>query len=69
MQTFEEIFVTSFFDTSLSIFGPHVQNPTLRYIAFKDVEEKDPIHHQAILQEEECHRKEEERQAKIHALA
>ena len=59
MKTFEEIFVTGFFDTGLSIFGPHVQNPTLRYVAFKDVEEKDPVH-QGILQEEERHCKEEE---------
>ena len=68
MQTFKEIFVTGFFDTGLSIFGPHVQNPTLRYVAFKDAESKDPVH-QAILQEEERRRKEDERQATMYALA
>ena len=33
MQTFEEMFITGFFETGISIFGPNVANPTLRYVA------------------------------------
>ena len=36
MHTFEEIFVTRFFEIGISIFGPNVANPTLRYVAYKD---------------------------------
>ena len=44
MQTFEEMFVTRFFEIGISIFGPNVANPILRYVAYKDAEYGDPIH-------------------------
>ena len=44
MQTFEEMFVTGVFEISISIFGPNMANPTLRYVAYKDVEYGDPVH-------------------------
>ena len=52
MQTFEEMFIIGFFETCVSIFGPNVANPTLKYVAYKDAEEGDPIH-QAIKQHKE----------------
>ena len=44
MQNFEEMFITLFFETGISIFGPNVANPTLRYVAYKDAEYGDPVH-------------------------
>ena len=44
MQTFEEMFITGFFVTGVSIFDPNVANPTLRYIAYKDAKYGDPVH-------------------------
>ena len=44
MQTFEEIFITGFFETGISIFGPNLANPTLRYVAYKDTKYKDQVH-------------------------
>ena len=44
MQTFEELFITSFFEIGVSIFGPNMTNPTLKYVAYKDVEYGDPVH-------------------------
>ena len=44
MQTFEEIFVTRFFETGISIFGLNVANLTLRYVAYKDAKYKDLVH-------------------------
>ena len=44
MKTFEEMFVIGFFEKIISIFGPNVANPTLRYVAYKDVEYGDLVH-------------------------
>ena len=44
MQTFEEMFVTGFFETGISIFGSNMANLTLRYVAYKDAEYRDPLH-------------------------
>ena len=33
MQTFKDMFVTGFFHKSISIFGPNIGNPTLKYVA------------------------------------
>ena len=44
MQTFEEMFITGFFETGVSIFGPNVANPTLRYMSYKDAKYGDPVH-------------------------
>ena len=44
METFEEMFVKRFFEIGISIFGPNVANPTLRYVAQRYVEYGDPIH-------------------------
>ena len=44
MQIFEEMFVTRFFETAISIFGPNVANPTLRYVAYKDAKYGDLVH-------------------------
>ena len=44
MQTFEEMFVTVFCKTSIFIFAPNMVNPTLKYVAYKDVEYGDPMH-------------------------
>ncbi|KAI5057986.1 hypothetical protein GOP47_0028001, partial [Adiantum capillus-veneris] len=62
MQTFEEIFVTGFFETGLAIFRPNARNPTLRYIAYKDAEDGDPVH-QLIKQQEESQKQEQIRRA------
>ena len=44
MQTFKEMFVTGFFQIGISIFGPNVANPALRYVAYKDAEYGDLVH-------------------------
>ena len=44
MKTFEEMFITGFFEIGVSIFGPNVANPTLRYVAYKDANYRDPVH-------------------------
>ena len=44
MQTFEEMFIIGFFEIGISISGPNLANPTLRYVAYKDAEYGDPIH-------------------------
>ena len=44
MQKFEEMFITGFFEIGVSIFGPNVANPTLRYVAYKDAKDGDPVH-------------------------
>ena len=51
MQAFKEMFTTGFFEKGLSIFGPNVQNPRLRYVAYKEAEAGDPIQ-RTILQAE-----------------
>ena len=68
MQMFEEMFVIGFIDSGLSIFGPNVQNPALRYMAYKDAEEGDPVH-EAIKRQEEAIRREEVRKATGYALS
>ena len=56
MHTFKEIFVTGFFEIGISIFGPNMANPTLRYVVYKDVEYGDPIHEDIqCLKEERKH--------------
>lgn len=67
MQTFEEMFVTGFIDSGLSIFGPNVRNPTLRYVAYKDAEEGDAVH-EAIRKQEETIRREKVRKATFSAM-
>ena len=67
MQTFEEIFVTGFFETSISIFGPNVANPTLRYVAYKDAKYKDLVH-EDIQRLEESHKRVEPRKVTSYAL-
>ena len=44
MQTFEEMLITGFFEIGVSMFGSNVANPTLRYVAYKDVKYGDPVH-------------------------
>ena len=44
MQKFEEMFIIGFFEIGVSIFGPNVANPTLKYVAYKDAKYGDPIH-------------------------
>ena len=44
LQNFEEMFLTGFFTKQLAIFNPFNTNPTFRYIAYKDVEEGNPVH-------------------------
>ena len=39
-----QMFVIGFFETRISILGPNVTNPTLKYVAYKDVAYGDPIH-------------------------
>ena len=67
MQTFEEIFITGFFATGVSIFGPNVANPTLTYVAYKDTEYGDPVH-EDIQRLEESKKHEEARKATSYAL-
>ena len=67
MQTFEEMLVTGCFDTGISIFGPNVANPTLRYVAYKDAEYGDPVH-KNIQRLKESQRHEEERKVISYAL-
>ena len=61
------MFVTGFFETSISIFGPNVANPTLRYVAYKDAEYGDP-EHEDIQRLEESQKHEETRKATSYAL-
>ena len=44
MQRFEEMFVIGFLEIGISIFGLNVANPTLRYVAYKNAEYRDPMH-------------------------
>ena len=43
LKAFKEIFLTKFFTDGLVIFSPFSKNPTYRYLAYKDVEEGNPI--------------------------
>ena len=68
MQTFEEMFTTGFFEKGLAIFGPNAKNPTLRYVAYKEVEVGDPVQ-RAVLQAEEHRQQEDIHRAFAHAIS
>ena len=67
MQTFEEMFITRFFEIGVSIFGPNVANPTLKYEAYKDAKYGDPVH-KDIWRLKESHKHEEACKATSYAL-
>ena len=67
IQTFEEMYITGFFETCVSIFGPNVANPTLRYIAYKDAKYGGPVH-KDIRRLKESHKHEEACKATSYAL-
>ena len=67
MQTFEEMFIIGFFETGVSIFGPNMANPTLRYVAYKDVEYGDLVH-EDVRRLEESQKHEEVCKATSYAL-
>ena len=52
MQTFEEMFATSFIESGLSIFGPTAPQDGLRYITYKDAESGDPAFQYALFKQE-----------------
>ena len=44
MRAFEKMFIIGFFEIGVSIFGPNVANPTVKYVAYKDAKYGDPAH-------------------------
>ena len=61
------MFIIGFFEIGVSIFGPNVANPTLRYVAYKDAEYGDPVH-KDIWHLEESQKHEEACKATSYAL-
>ena len=61
------MFITGFFETGVSIFGPNVANPTLRHVAYKDAGYGDPVH-EDIWRLKESQKHEEARKATSYAL-
>ncbi|WP_208972665.1 hypothetical protein, partial [Escherichia coli] len=57
-----------FINSGAHIFGANTRNIALRYVAYKDAEQGNPIH-QAILQREEIQRQEQIRRATGYALS
>ena len=50
------MFITRFFEIGISIFGPNMANPTLKHVAYKDIEYGDQVHEGIqCLQEEKKH--------------
>ena len=37
------MFIIGFFEIGVSIFGPNMANPTLKYVAYKDAKYGDPV--------------------------
>ena len=68
MQTFEKVFVTSFFEIGFAIFGPNMANPTLKYAAYKDLEYEHTVH-KNIQCLEEARKHEEVRKETNYALS
>ena len=63
------MFLTIFIRLGLQIFIPYTSNPTYCYIAYKDAQEGNPIHHQAILAHEQSPRDEDIQWATVVAFA
>ena len=61
------MFVTRFVEIDVSIFGPNVANPTLRYVAYKDTKYGDLVH-EDIQRLKESQKHEEARKATSYAL-